>query len=402
MSWSQGGFEEIAAFLSARAGFTFPPARIAFAEAAIRRSMTRLRSRDSSEYLTRLQSDREVMNALLAEVTVGETYFFRDREQFELIQNTILPQLCQERTAPVRIWSAGCATGEELFSLAILLDDFAMAAGATLVGTDISTAAIERARTGTYGAWSFRDGHRGYLDRYFQREGGRWVVERRLRSLVTFEAGNLVDPACASMHAKWDLILCRNVLMYFDERSAAAVATLLAASLDIGGWLLTSPSDPILRDLSDVTVETTPAGLAYRKVAHANSMLEQFYVVPKPVPYEPRLRKERKRSPVRTKPKPMPVPTPAPEVLDPDMHLREAMLFLDTDRPQEAVTAARRAIFLDRDTAFGHVLLGRALRLSGKCRQARRVLDRARDLALTDDVNAALLAELVLLDKVAL
>lgn len=388
MSWGEGDFELIAAFLSAKTGFTFPPARIAFADAAMRRCMSRLRLRGSAEYLDRLQNDRDALNALLGEVTVGETYFFRDRDQFEFIRSSVLPQLRLERTAPIRVWSAGCATGEELFSLAILLDESAMIAGSTLLGTDLSAAAIERARKGTYGSWSFRNGDGGYLDCYFRREGGRWSVEPRLRSLVMFEAGNLVDPAYAAMHVKWDLILCRNVLMYFDERSAANVAAMLAASLEVGGWLFTSPSDPILRDLSDIAVEATPAGLGYRKVAQSKVMVEQRHVVPAPA-----------------RPKPKPAPSPAqvrsePEYFDPGLHLREAMQLLDADRPREAITAARRAIFLDRDTAFGHVLLGRALRLSGKSQQARRVLNRARGLATSDDVTAALLAELILLDRV--
>jgi chemotaxis methyl-accepting protein methylase len=125
MSWSEPEFGAIAGLITAEFGVAFPPARRVFAEAAIRRAVGLARERILASYRERLAAEPALLRALIAEVTIGETYFFRDAAQFEAIRTIVLPDIVQRRSgdARLRIWSAGCSTGEEAYSLMMLLHD---------------------------------------------------------------------------------------------------------------------------------------------------------------------------------------------------------------------------------------------------------------------------------------
>jgi chemotaxis protein methyltransferase CheR len=253
-----------------RTGLVFSEGRRAAFESALARSMTRVHQPEPDGYLRRLEGDVSLLDDLVGEITVGETYFFREPGQFALIRDTILPSLLARRPAgrPMRVWSAGCATGEEPYSLAITLREHGAGDGARIVATDISRGALARARRGLYGRWSLRGAPAGPVQRYFSEVGAQFEIARPLREAVEFRYLNLAEDAFPSVATGiWglDLVLCRNVLIYFDAETIARVARGLIGSLADDGWLLLGASDPILTDFVRCDVIVTEAGLAYRR-----------------------------------------------------------------------------------------------------------------------------------------
>lgn len=368
MSWTEPEFEAIAALVTTEFGVAFPPARRVFAEAAMRRAVGMARERNLTTYLERLGTDAGLLRELIAEVTVGETYFFRDPIQFEMIRTTVLPEIAQRRSAP-RIWSAGCSTGEEAYSLAILLDDCGLTGGPPVFATDVSSAAIELARRGQYGAWSFRHDAGALRDRCFVRTGKRWTIAEAHRH-VEFAVHNLMQPVPAngSVAGGFDAILCRNVLLYFDRTTIEQAGAVLAAALAPGGWLVMSPTDPPLPNELGLECVLTPAGIVYRRPLPAKRIAPPlhppaFDVRPVVAPAEPAV-----RSRLRV--------TVARERIDAETYVMRALTFLDTSQPHQAAASARRALFLDRSLAVAHLTLARALRLTGARSAAQRALRR--------------------------
>lgn len=201
----------------------------------------------------------------------GETFFFRDHGQFDLLRLRLLPELVARNNKTLRLWSAGCASGEEAYSLAMLVDmllpereDWSI----VIAGTDIDSDAIARARRGRYGQWSFRMVPQGLQQRYFRHENAEWVVDERIRNMVNFSVSNLVDapfPDAAMDLHDMDLILCRNVFIYFDPVAVTAVAAKLAATLRKGGYLLTAHTELIGFPVPELESRLFAEGVAYQR-----------------------------------------------------------------------------------------------------------------------------------------
>jgi chemotaxis protein methyltransferase CheR len=265
MSWTCAWTAKAADILSTESGLTFSSARRPYAEAAMRRAMAKAHFRDPGQYVAQLKTRSSLLGTLVDEVIVGETYFFRDPAQFEAIRTAILPEVFSRRSGrEVRVWSAGCASGEEAYSLAIVLEELGVHEATTIVATDVSLAAIETARKGIYGAWSFRGTEPSRYLHCLQPRNGKWSVAPRLRDRIEFAVQNLARPQ-GTLLGEFDLILCRNVLMYFDQATAARVGSFLAQSLARGGWLIISPADPMLVGQTGLEQVTTTAGIFYRR-----------------------------------------------------------------------------------------------------------------------------------------
>ena len=380
MSWSEPEFATIAELLTHEFGVAFPPARQTFAEAAMRRALGLAHERSAASYLERLAAEPALLRALIAEVTIGETYFFRDSQQFDVIRTTVLPDVLRRRTGevPLRIWSAGCSTGEEAYSLAILLDECGLGDRAMLLATDVSNTAIEAARRGQYGPWSFRRDVAGWRERCFVRTGKRWTIAAAFRR-IAFMVHNLMQPAPASIISAggFDLIVCRNVLLYFDRKTVERATHLLADALAPGGWLLTSPTDPPLPDELGLESVLTPAGIAFRRPLPATEIAP-----PAPAPAIalrstiPPAMKPRAHAKKLIVEKPNPRRSPPREHVDAETYVARALNFLDASQPHQAAVSARRALFLDRSLAVAHLTLARALRLTGSRMAAQRALRR--------------------------
>jgi chemotaxis protein methyltransferase CheR len=196
---------------------------------------------------------RAQLHILAGHLTIGETYFFRGMKTFEVLAASVLPGLIHSRRGReqrLRIWSAGCCTGEEAYSLAILLRQILPDLAdwrVTILATDINARFLRKAAAGSYGEWSFRDTPMGFKERYFNRSGdGRYDVRPEIKEMVTFAHLNLAEdvyPSLATDTNAMDLIMCRNVLMYFTPAQTRKVIGNLHYALLEGGCLSVSPSE---------------------------------------------------------------------------------------------------------------------------------------------------------------
>jgi chemotaxis protein methyltransferase CheR len=428
--WSDPAFQRVAALLGDRTGLAFSPARVADAEAGIRRAMARAGTAEVTAYLQSLEGGRVRLDDLIAELTVGETYFFREPLQWQVLREEVLPGLVRLRPPDhvLRVWSAGCASGEEAYSLAILMDELGLGDRCQILATDLSGPALERAAGAQYGPWSLRGVEPTRLPRHFSSEGSRWRLREHLRQRVRFERLNLASDSYPSFRTgtwRMDLILCRNVLIYLDDATVRRVARHLGDCLAPGGWLLTGASDPSVNEDGKLEAITTPAGILHRRPAPSPS--------PSPVPPAPPSPPSghgsgaAAPSPLASSPTDAlsearaafargeyglargltsALPDAAAAVLGVraaanqhdaaaaarlaassiahhpsclELHLLHAVLLIELGSHAEAAQASRRALYLDRSLAMGHYLLGTALALAGEAPAASKAFRNARD-----------------------
>ena len=257
-------------------GLDFPPGRRAGIERPIQAAMDRLRVPSVGalvEVLDDARNEHE-LERLVASLTIGETHFFRNHPQVDAIQRVILPNLIDQRREKrrLRIWSAGCSSGEEAYSIAIALDMLLPDRARwtiDIIGTDINDVAVTKAREALYGEWSFRGVPQTIRRRYFTPEGRRYRLDPEIQRMVTFRELNLVSddyPSHESGTLDMDLILCRNVLIYFRPETINAVVTRLERAVAPGGWMMAGHAEspmPIFRELFDV--HELPMAVLYRK-----------------------------------------------------------------------------------------------------------------------------------------
>ena len=243
--------------IRARTGMAFPDNRTPDLERAIRRATTEAGLPTASalyDLVVRTPGISVTFDGLASALNVSETHFFRDQGQVEELRSSILPELVARRRQDrrLRIWSAGCSTGEEPYTLAILVRQLIPDLSGwdvLILATDINGASLERARQGVYREWSFRGIPAMRVRQDFLRRGDLFEVVPAIRRMVTFARLNLAEPVYPSVATNaygMDLILCRNVLLYFDRAQAHAVVGRLRSSLDDGGRLIVSRVDSSL------------------------------------------------------------------------------------------------------------------------------------------------------------
>ena len=211
---------------------------------------------------------------LLNVITIPETYFFRDRAQFEALERVVIPEVLKEKSYPgasLRIWSAGCSSGEEPYTIAMILAAN-MEGGeyppVQILATDLSQAALESARRGVYGARSVREVPQDYLSRFFNQSGDEYALDESIKRMVEFRYFNLVtEPYPLREMSGWDIIFCRNVTIYFEAESTKKVIHNFYQSLRLGGYFFAGFSES-LRYLSDeFTTVQVGGSFLYKKEA---------------------------------------------------------------------------------------------------------------------------------------
>jgi chemotaxis protein methyltransferase CheR len=203
--------------------------------------------------LIRKRSDKAFMDMISPHITVGETFFFRDRKALDAFGREIVPRLASRAKRPINVWSAGCSTGEEPYTLAMIMDHsiLGLAGGFRVYGTDLNENSLKKARQGMYGRWSFRGMSDMEISRYFDVVGDdRFKVKDRYRSRVSFESANLVSssPLRLRREDKMDVIFCRNVMMYFDEANRTKVLRSFREALSPDGWLVVAACETSILD----------------------------------------------------------------------------------------------------------------------------------------------------------
>lgn len=244
----------------------------------VRKLMSRCRAleyQDPSQYLVLLANShspncQQEWQHLADLITTGESYFFRDQGQMTLLRERLLPDLItrhqQDRT--LRILSAGCSTGEEAYSLAILLRELIPDATGwqiSIVGYDLSQGAIAKAKAGVYGRWSFRGIDSSLQKRYFQATSQGWEVLPSLRQWVRFRCLNLLAATEYDLlPASVDLIVCRNVFIYFDGGAIQQILQTFISLLRPQGYLLTGHTELQGQEVSPLQVISFPESVVYQ------------------------------------------------------------------------------------------------------------------------------------------
>ncbi len=304
----------------------------------------------------------------------GETYFFRDHGQFDLLRLRLLPELIEHRRAAktLRLWSAGCASGEEAYSLAMVVDMLLPERDGwdiLILGSDIDPAALAKARHGHYRQWSFRMAPPALKQRYFQRQGDEWALSERIRRMVTFRVGDLIgDHFPAHELGNMDLILCRNVFIYFAADAVTAVADKLAAALSEGGYLMTGHTELIGHSLRNMQSRLFAEGVVHQRIV---PNVPNVPVVPLSTAVHRPARIASAAVPAK-RPRRMP-PAAAPSVED---LLAAAREFADRGEYALAEQACHQLLTVAPLAPEPHFLLAQLAQLRGDFAQAGGLLDK--------------------------
>jgi chemotaxis protein methyltransferase CheR len=236
----------------------------------------------------------EQLDVLANYLTVGETYFFRDQPVLDIFKLKIIPELLAERfgkNQSLRFWSSGCCTGEEPYTIAMLLCENVPEMqkwDISILATDINPRFLDKAKSGLYGNWSFRETPENLKSKYFQRIGNQYQISEEIRSMVVFKQLNLVEdsyPSINNFTMNIDVIFCRNVLMYFTNELILQVGHRFFEALNPQGWLITSAvelNDDLFPKFTKVSFDKS---ILYRK-AHQGQMLSKI-VIPQEKPVSP-------------------------------------------------------------------------------------------------------------------
>jgi chemotaxis protein methyltransferase CheR len=240
--------------IAARMGLNFDETKLGFLAEVIqgRLQETRLSARD---YLRRLESGSESeLTSLATKLTVPETYFFRNKDQFRALREAAIPNRIAARgeTRRLNVLSAGCASGEEAYSLAMTLMGMVDASWTwTVRAIDINPTVLQKAKRGRYTAWALRETSEEDARRWFHQDDRVFVLDERVRKAVAFQECNLIgDNFDVWLEGHYDIIFCRNVLMYFSPEQACKVVAKIAHALAPGGFLFLGHAET-LRGLSE-------------------------------------------------------------------------------------------------------------------------------------------------------
>lgn len=390
--------DRVGSVLESRTGLAFPDSRRGLLERAVATWLDEMGLPAGTAALGILAApDGAAWHRLVSLATIGETYFFRHREQLDAFRRVGLPALADARRGleplVLRAWSAGCSSGEEAYSLAMMLEEGLPGRArwqVRVVGTDIDVEALERARAGVYGRWAFRASG-DERARWFHPVPGGERIEARIRDLVAFEWHNLADPMATppmALGGPADLVVCRNVTIYMSPEATRSVAARLYDALAPGGWLLVGPVEPSTETyqrfeshvVDGITLYRRPFDERRSRLVHpigtsTTSRLTAPHVALPPVA-------------AKAVAGPRSVePTPGGGLADPHALLDEARALADAGRLDEALARCRSALARDRRISSGYTLLATIAEARGDLEGACHALGRAAYLEPRDPLT---------------
>ncbi len=261
--------EHFRSAVARRLGLQFDDAKLGWLEEVLGRRIEAT-GMARSAYVARLgtETSLEELGALARELTVTETYFFRNVEQIRALIEHVVPELLGAQTVrrPLRILSAGCASGEEPYTIAIALREAAISCDVSIVAVDLNPAMLEKATQARYSSWALRETPSELARKWFVAAGRESILDGAIKSAVRFRQSNLADVDAELWRpASWDVVFCRNVIMYFAPKTARDVVSRIARSLTPGGYLFLGHAET-LRGLSqDFHLRHTHETFYYRR-----------------------------------------------------------------------------------------------------------------------------------------
>ena len=407
-------FAQLRTLLARLAGLVFDESRRDSVAFCIAERLRATGAADVSSYLPLLDSADE-RQKLLDEVTIQETHFFRNPPQIRALRQHVLPELLREADAAgrrLRIWSAGCSTGEEAYTIAMLLRELLPATAGwdvKVVATDVSERALQAARTGRYGGRALQLATPEDRDRFFTRgPGGTYDVRPEVRELVDFRHQNLVtDPVPFGADERVDLVLCRNVTIYFSRATTRELMRRLHACLRDGGYLFLGHSETLWQVSQDFRLVPLGTGddaaFVYRRLdertGNRRAVLpdRRTQDVGPPQKVERRVRSRRTPPIVAVPPARAAGSVPAVRAalaegqydeavrladeliasapLDPAGFYLRGLALVTAGRDVDALVDLRKAVYLDPGSGLAHFLLAGTLeRLDDRAAAAREYL----------------------------
>jgi chemotaxis protein methyltransferase CheR len=459
-------FARLTRFLHDVAGLVFDDTRRDSLGYALGERLPRTAFSEVTPYLDHVMSPEgaEERQQLLDEVTIPETYFFRNPPQIRALGRQVLPELVRANAESRRlvIWSAGCSTGEEPYTVAMLLLELIPDHrdwDIRIVATDVSQRALAAARRGRYGQRSVQLADAERVGRFFDYENGDYVVKPEVRALVTFRHHNLVTDPSPFLTREIDLVLCRNVTIYFNRETTRGLMERFHRSLTDGGYLFLGHAETLWQITDAFRLVTLGDAFVYRRVDPPKverkiglGSLKAFgwrngagpervelpvpaapAELPAPVPTPSLL--ARLQIPVR---EPAAVPAPAAPVIDylpslqlvhqelaagryllaaemaeslasrepllAEAHYLRGMALCNQGRDRDALDSLRKAVYLDSNAGFAHFLLAGALARLGEStaaaasyRAAADTLGRRAGDAVAAELGGRSIAELIVL-----
>jgi chemotaxis protein methyltransferase CheR len=400
-------------------------------------SLSLERGEDTGRSLGWLLNEQGELERFAAGFTIPETHFHRIVPQMQVLRKRI------QVKRKWKFWSAGCSSGEEVYTLAILALEFLQAQPWTfgVLGTDLNQNILEKAKAALYGQWSFRDTPPDWRERWFAPQPqDLWQVLPEVRQHTRFERLNLMSESWGAAD-DFDLILCRNVTIYFSNRSAQKIYERLAERLSLGGWLVLGPSDPppIRQTLERAQLQPMfeDGAIVWQKVTQAQlaphlAKVPWFegdaFAIPSPKPEAGKFssleraslersslersslerpvknrlptlelppRKPTKETPANATielPANFAEPSPTPVVQSQHKQTLEGLNLLEQHKPTEALVVLRRAAYLEPNDPVTQFALARACQMQGDHKRARSALRQARRLlaGLPDDASLSL------------
>ncbi len=273
-----GEFVKLRDFIYRKTGIYFEEKKLYFVKKRVLEHMAKLGFDDFNAYyrFLRFGGDDKALQDLINSLTTNETYFFREFDQLAVFAEECLPLVCEEKEKMgirrLRIWSAGCSTGEEPYTLAIILlemiDDLDRW-DAKIEATDIDTRALEKARRGVYGPRSVRYVPEEYFKKYFVATEEGFQVRPEVKRLVRFSHLNLFDDVKMRQMKGFDFIFCRNVLIYFDEQARRKVVEHFYRALLPGGFIFLGHSESLSRITTAFEIKRLGGMIVYQKPKEA-------------------------------------------------------------------------------------------------------------------------------------
>jgi len=267
-------FDSLRNLIYSLCGIYYSDSKKYLLEGRITKRVRELKVGSFEEYFDLIKSkDRGELNSLFDTITINESYFFRAEHQFDALEKTIIPGIIgknrENNNNKIRIWCGACSTGEEAYTIAILvkekLEEKYPDIDFQILASDISNSALDKAREGKYKEYSIRKVEKSLLEKYFTLRGDEYEIDDEIKKMVKFTNINLYDDEQIHQVTGCDIILCCNVLIYFDIPSKQKVVTQLFDALNKGGYLMIGYSESLHCISRAFKLIHLPKAIAYKK-----------------------------------------------------------------------------------------------------------------------------------------
>jgi chemotaxis protein methyltransferase CheR len=273
---SQSQFEQWRKFIYEKTGIYFQDNKKYLLESRLLKRIVHLKLSSFEEYfklVTNGFTNKTELRYFYDTITINETFFFRNTGQLDAMVQKIIPEMIHNNQKSgkfkIRIWSAACSSGEEAYSVAIMLKEFIKPKypeiNFEIVGTDINQTVLDTAVRGIYGEYAVRNIPIQYLKKYFKQVDGLYELNLDIKSMATFKNANLFDPNEMMLMTNFDIIFCANVLIYFDLNSKIKVINQLYKSLNRGGYLFIGFSETLHGISKAFSIVSFPKTVGYKK-----------------------------------------------------------------------------------------------------------------------------------------